>query len=171
MQIRPTTIEDIAWITHFWVEFWGDSRMVVHGRVFTPEEVSGFSAWEGEKLLGLITLSFQGESCEVITLDSLFQMRGVGSALLSAAADSARKNGCRRLFLVTTNDNLHALAFYQKRGFRLCGLRAGAVDKARLIKPEIPWIGENDIPIHDELELEFDLRRYLDVELMEPDIE
>jgi ribosomal protein S18 acetylase RimI-like enzyme len=56
---------------------------------------------------------------------------------------------------VTTNDNVDALRFYQRRGFRLAALRAGAVEDARArLKPEIPWTGADGIELRDELELE-----------------
>ena len=56
--------------------------------------------------------------------------------------------------MVTTNDNLDALRFYQRRGFRLDRLRPGAVDVSRdTLKPEIPRTGEHGIPLRDEVEL------------------
>lgn len=55
--------------------------------------------------------------------------------------------------MVTTNDNLRALALYQRRGFRLVALRCGAVDDARRRKTSIPEVGDGGIPLHDELEL------------------
>jgi len=59
---------------------------------------------------------------------------------------------------VTTNDNLAALALYQKAGWRLSALRPGAVDATRRMqKPGIPEIGEHGIPLRDELELSLDL--------------
>jgi hypothetical protein len=65
------------------------------------------------------------------------------------------KPAAARLFLITTNDNTHALRFYQRRGLRLCALRPGAVDEARrTLKPEIGEIGNDGIPIHDEVELD-----------------
>ncbi|MFE9956784.1 hypothetical protein [Micromonospora sp. NPDC005299] len=36
----------------------------------------------------------------------------------------------------------------------LVGVDAGAVDRARAVKPSIPYLGEDDIPLHDELRLE-----------------
>lgn len=59
-----------------------------------------------------------------------------------------------RIWLITTNDNLNALGFYQKRGFRIKAVYPGAVDEARRIKPEIPLAASNGIPIRDEIELE-----------------
>lgn len=75
--------------------------------------------------------------------------------LLDALLEAARRGGCRRLWLITTNDNLNALRFYQRRGWRLVAVHAGAVDEARKVKPQISVIGEDGIPIHDEIELEF----------------
>jgi hypothetical protein len=70
----------------------------------------------------------------------------------------AAERGCRRLWLVTTNDNLHALGFYQRRGLRLCALHAGSLDRDRALKPELPEVNpDNRIPMRDLLELELDL--------------
>jgi ribosomal protein S18 acetylase RimI-like enzyme len=80
--------------------------------------------------------------------------RGVGSLLLAGAEAAMRAAGVRRAWLVTTNDNLAALALYQKAGWRLVAVRAGAIDELRRsLKPSIPAVGEHGIPIRDELEL------------------
>ena len=78
--------------------------------------------------------------------------------MIDEVLKEARQQNCQRLFLVTTNDNLHALGFYQRYGFELTCVRRGAVDEARKIKPGIPIIGMNDIPLHDEIELEMSLK-------------
>jgi ribosomal protein S18 acetylase RimI-like enzyme len=62
--------------------------------------------------------------------------------------------GCRRVWLITTNDNLEALGFYQKRGFVLAALHRNAMAETRRFKPNIPLIGMGGIPLRDELELE-----------------
>src|SRR5262245_37163503 len=81
--------------------------------------------------------------------------QGVGSALLEAVRAALREAGVRRAWLVTTNDNLDALGFYQRRGWQLSVLRPGAVDEARqTLKPTIGEVAANGIPIRDELELE-----------------
>jgi ribosomal protein S18 acetylase RimI-like enzyme len=82
----------------------------------------------------------------------------VGSGLLRLAEQVASERGCRRLWLITTNDNVDALRFYQRRGFRLAALHRGAVDDSRArLKPEIPTVGDHGIPLRDELELDKDL--------------
>jgi GNAT superfamily N-acetyltransferase len=93
----------------------------------------------------------------VLSLDSLREGRGVGTALLEMVKDAAREAGCDRIRLITTNDNLDALRFYQKRGFVLVALHRDAVTAARALKPSIPLLGDHGIPIRDELDLEFPL--------------
>lgn len=91
------------------------------------------------ELVGILTYEVVGAACEVTTLYVAGSWRGIGSALIEAAVDAARAAGCNRVWLVTTNDNVDALRFYQRRGFRLSELRAGAVDMSRAtLKPSIP---------------------------------
>lgn len=120
-------------------------------------ELPGLVAGLGEERAGLLTWSVQGDECEVVTIDSLIERRGVGRALLAAAAAEATAMGCRRLWLITTNDNLPALRFYQRLGWDLVALHRGAVDEARRLKPEIPHVGLDGIALRHELELELPL--------------
>jgi ribosomal protein S18 acetylase RimI-like enzyme len=114
-------------------------------------------AWSGGQLVGAATYVIEGDDCELLTLHAGTRFTGTGSALLAMVKELARDAGCRRLWLVTTNDNVDALRFYQRRGFRLAQLRPGAVDASRdMLKPEIPKLGEHDIPLRDELELVMD---------------
>ena len=88
-----------------------------------------------------------------MTLNALERRAGVGTILMEAAAVDARRLGCHEIRLTTTNDNLDAIRFYQRRGLRLVALRPGAVDRARLEKPEIPRVGDYGIPLRDEIDL------------------
>lgn len=56
--------------------------------------------------------------------------------------------------LITTNDNINAIRFYQKRGFDMARLFRNALEASRRLKPEIPLLGENDIPLRHEIEFE-----------------
>lgn len=128
--------------------------MIVRGRVYRPEQLEGFVIEDGDEWVGLITFASEGDECEVTSLDSLREGRGLGSMLIDKAIEEARLRGCRRLFLITTNDNLHALGFYQKRGFEIVAIYRGAVNESRKRKPSIPQVGMNGIPLRDEIELE-----------------
>jgi N-acetylglutamate synthase-like GNAT family acetyltransferase len=112
------------------------------------------------RLAGVLTYVLDGGACEILTLHASEPRGGAGTALIAAAERLAAERGCSRLWVLTTNDNLDALRFYQRRGFRLAELRAGAVDEARrTLKPEIPEDGEHGIPIRDELILEKEVAR------------
>jgi GNAT superfamily N-acetyltransferase len=138
-------------------ERWGADTVAAHGRLYRPADLPGFVALEGDEPIGLLTYRVEGDACEIVTIDSLVEGRGAGTALLAAVADGARRAGCRRLWLITTNDNLPALRFYEKRGFSLAAVHRGAVAESRKLKPEIPLLGLGGVPIRDELELEFEL--------------
>ena len=106
-------------------------------------------------LAGVLTWVLRGRSMEVLTLHAARQWAGAGTALVAAARRVAEASGARRLWLITTNDNVDALRFYQRRGFRLARVHAGAVDRSRAaLKPGIPEAGDHGIPLRDELELE-----------------
>ena len=155
--LRKLTPEDAPWVRAFWIEHWGSDLMVVHGQSFTSAGLPGFVVEANGQVLGLAIYRIEQDECELMSLDSLIEGQGIGAQLLQAVTVAAREAGLHRLYLSTTNDNLRALRFYQKRGFRLCALRPGAVMETRKLKPSIPLIGLDGIPIRDELELEKEL--------------
>jgi len=152
--LRRLTHNDLPRLRQFWVEHWDGEEMVIHGEVFRPEQLDGFVVEDDTEWVGLLTFFESNNGCEVTSLDSLREGQGVGTQLISAVVDEARKQNCKRVFLTTTNDNMHALRFYQKRGFELVAIRRGAVNEARKVKPSIPLTGNDSIPIRDEIELE-----------------
>lgn len=154
LQVRALNAEDRQWVEQTIKEDWGDPFVVAHGKVYHPQNLPGFVAILKGKRVGLLTYTFENESCEIITLNSTRPGIGIGSVLIQSVAQAARDANCKRLWLITTNDNLHALGFYQKRGFALVAIHRNAVDHARLLKPGIPLLGNDQIPLHDELELE-----------------
>ena len=135
-------------------------RVARRGELVDPLAHPSVLAWSGEDLTGVATYVIDGEDCELLTLHAATRLTGIGSALVQAVEDIARDAGCGRLWVVTTNDNVDALRFYQRRGFRLLLVRPGAVDHSReALKPEIPRSGAYDIALRDELELEMPLNR------------
>ncbi|HJP66575.1 MAG TPA: GNAT family N-acetyltransferase [Actinomycetota bacterium] len=156
--VRPTDERDRAWVEGFIKERWGGPAVVAHGLVSHPQEHDGFVAEDGDERVGLLTYRIDDEGdLEVMTIDSVFEHQGIGTALIDAATEEARRRGSSRMWLMTTNDNLDALRFYQRRGFQLVAVHPEAVERARDMKPEIPAIGRYGIPVRDELELELEL--------------
>ncbi|MBI3244405.1 MAG: GNAT family N-acetyltransferase [Chloroflexi bacterium] len=155
--IRPAAAADRPFLRAFMREHWGDEAMVDRERVFYPAENPAFIAEDGGEVAGVVTYDAQDGECEVTSLNSLRRGQGIGGALMDTVIAEAKKKDCKRVWLLTTNDNLVGLKFYQKRGFRLVALYPGAIDVARKLKPQISLIGESGIPIRDELELELKL--------------
>ena len=158
MEIRPLADADRGWVESLIVDRWGDSVVVGRGGVWKPAELPGFAAFDDGQCAGLVTYEIDGEACEIVTIDALEEGKGIGTALLEAVVGIARETGCTRVQLLTTNNNQRALAFYQKRGFRLVGLVPGAIDEERKRKPSIAEFDSAGLPIRDELHLELPLR-------------
>jgi ribosomal protein S18 acetylase RimI-like enzyme len=154
-EIQSISLADRAWIQARYKQRWGSNRVVSRGELYTVSELPGFIAWKAAERIGLLTYHVAGEELEIVTLDSFEPRQGVGTALLAATEELARKSGLRRIWLVTSNDNTPALRFYQRRGFHLAALHRDALRVSRRIKPEIPLTGLDEIPIRDEIELEY----------------
>jgi DNA-3-methyladenine glycosylase I len=149
--------EDRNWMAQFLDEHWGSTRIVSRGQVYLAHLLPGFIALNGDERVGLATYNIDGAACELVTYNSVLEGQGVGSALLDAVRTAAQEAGCARLWVITTNDNLHALRFYQKRGFQLKAVYPNALEESRKLKPEIPLFGSDGIPLRDEIELEMKL--------------
>jgi GNAT superfamily N-acetyltransferase len=157
IEIREKLISDQNWVTHLIKERWSSDIVIAHGVVYNPAVLPGYVAFCDSSPVGLLTYQIANHQCEIITIDSLQEQIGIGSALIEAVKTRAIRVGCVRLWVVTTNDNLHALGFYQKRGFQLAAVYKNVVERSRKVKPEIPLIGMHGIPIRDEIELEMNL--------------
>jgi GNAT superfamily N-acetyltransferase len=162
MHVRPINHHDpadLAFIREELVRHWGDAGIWSVGRRYQADELPGFIAideTEGDRRVGLVTYHIEegGYQSEIVTLSSRIEKQGVGAALLDAATSAITQAGCSRAFLRTTNDNIRALGFYQKRGWTLAALHKGCVEEARKRKAVIPLTGMHGIVIRDEIELE-----------------
>jgi ribosomal protein S18 acetylase RimI-like enzyme len=156
VDVRPLVDADRERAREWIRERWGSEEMAGHGELFSPAEHDGFvaGAWDG-----LITYRIAGGRCEITLIEADPQGHGVGSALLDAVVRVARSRGCGAVWLVTTNDNVHAQRWYEGRGFRVVEVRRGAIDRYRAtLKPSIPTHNpDNGVAITDEIELEMAL--------------
>ncbi len=154
-QILPITPDDAAWVRQLTIEEWAAPQVVAHGVIYEPERLPGFIALQGDTRVGLATYHITEADCELVTLNSRQPGLGIGTALIAAVQAAATQAGCQRVWLITTNDNTAALRFYQRRGFTLVAVHRNAIERSRMIKPSIPLIGDDGIPIRDEIELEW----------------
>ena len=154
IQIRPINKGDKGWVASLINEMWGSVKMVIRGIIYHVDELPGFIAIQEDEPVGLVTYFIEDGDCAIISLDSTIEGIGMGSVLIETMKNFAIEEGCRRLWLITTNDNTRALGFYQKRGFHLAAVYPDAMEESRRLIPEIPLTGHDDIPIRDEIELE-----------------
>jgi GNAT superfamily N-acetyltransferase len=147
--VRAAGASDRPWIATFLAGRWG-GQVLLRGELIDAATLPALVADDRQ---GLVTWRVAPPLAEIVTLDAVEPGRGIGSALIAALARQLRKLGARELRVTTTNDNLDALRFYQRRGFRLLALRPGAVEAGRRLKPSIPREGAYGIAIRDELEL------------------
>jgi ribosomal protein S18 acetylase RimI-like enzyme len=157
IDVRPLADDDRAWAVQ--VETgWSKPGVARLGELVDPTELPGLIAFLDGQRTGLASYAVRGEECELVTIRSLREGRGVGRALLDAVRDAAVAAGCTRLWLITTNDNLRALELYQRWGMEIIAFHRHAVTEARRhLKPSIPERGAHGIPIAHELELELRL--------------
>ncbi len=157
-EIRKVTGKDKDWVLEV-VRSWGADFVVSRGRKIFPAEIDGFLAVDerGNKV-GLVTFEIVDDQCEIVTLDAFVKFSGIGTALVEKVRETAHARGCRRLWLITTNDNLETIRFYQRRGFTLAAIHKNALSLSRQLKPSIPHVGQYNIPLRDEIEFEL----YLD---------
>ena len=140
------------------VEAWGGLTIAVHRELYDLSELPCFIAVsEADGPLGYCYYRFSGDECEIMALESFHEKMGVGFAMISAVRETALSHGCHRLYLQTTNDNIHAIGYYQRRGFTMCAVRFNELDYSRKLKPSIPLIGENGISLRHEIEFEMKL--------------
>lgn len=153
-EINPIETEDREWVLGV-IRGWGADFVVTRGRKVFAAELPGFIARTSEgNNVGLVTFEIAGDQCEIVTLDALEKFQGIGGALVEHVKTAARSAGCRRLWLITTNDNLDAFRFYQRRGFTIAAVHVNALEHSRRLKPSIPVIGAYGIPLRDEIEFE-----------------
>ena len=155
MRIQQINQQDRKAIDAFIERQWFSLQMVVHGESIDLSLADGWFACENDFILGLITYRIIDHEMEILSLDSIHERMGVGTALLNQAIAKAKESKCSKIKVITTNDNLYALRFYQKRGFNLVRIYRNAVDAARKLKPSIPLIGNDGIPLKHEIELEY----------------
>ena len=154
IHIREALADDRAWMRAAISREWATPLVVSRGVAHHADELPGLVAVEAGETVGLLTYRIEGPQLEVVTLQAFRRRTGVGRALLDAAKGVARRSGCSRLWLVTTNDNTPAQAFYLAVGMRMVAVHRGAVQRSRVLKPEIPAVGCNGVSIEDEVEFE-----------------
>ena len=142
------------WAVELIEKYWTSNEVISRGKIYDANLLPGLIAMEDNEPVGLITYHIVDNECEIVTLNTLIEGYGVGAQLIARVENVARAAGCKRLWLITTNDNFPAIGYYQRRGFLMVAVHRYAIDEARKLKPELPLYGIDSIPIRDEVEFE-----------------
>jgi len=153
--IRFATAEDSRWLEKFMDEHWGGLPLVIRGKKYYPSTLDGLIAENNKGIAGFLFYELRDKDCEIIVFEIFDKYKGTGTLMLDKLKEIATNKGCHRIYLMTTNDNLDALRFYQRRGFTICGIHVDSVKISRKIKPTIGMVGDHNIPLRDEIDLEF----------------
>ena len=152
--VRRVEDRDRAWIRQTVADAWGSPRVVSRGRVTEDASLlDGFVAEVDGRPAGLAMTHKDGDRLEVVALIAADKFQGVGTVLLRAVEEEAAQLGCRA-WLITMNDNLDAIRFYQRRGWDWVAFHRDAATETRRLKPELPEVGDHGIPLRHELEFE-----------------
>lgn len=153
--VREIEKSDRDWVRSFLREHFGSTRVVSRNILHQADQLPGFIGLYRGEPHALLTYCVMTDALEVVTLHAAIGERGLGSRLLAAARARARDLHCRRLWLITTNDNEPAIAFYTNLGMHLAAVHRGAIAESRKLKPEISRVGVGGRPIEDEIEFEW----------------
>ena len=152
--IKPISEKNRQQVMNFFIQHWGSSQMIISSGRYDCAMLDGYVYVEDATIIGLVTYVLHADSLELISLDSIQEGKGIGSRLMAEVEQFALEHSNIKIELITTNDNLQALKFYQKRGYRITHIFPNAVVEARKVKPTIPLIGNDGIPLLDELKLQ-----------------
>ncbi len=155
--VRPVTDHETAWRRSILEQGWGSTEVARLGQLIDATGLPGFVAELEGRRAGLATFALRSDGMEVVTIQSLVEGRGVGRALMDRLRSEAATAGARRLWLITTNDNVRAFEFYQRWGMDLVRVVPGGVKRSRRVKPGIPATAANGIELRHELEFELPL--------------
>lgn len=135
LQIRAITSDDSKWIKDIMGKSWGGLPLIIRGKKYYPTE--GIVAENDSGVAGFIFFEIQKTDCEIVVFEIFDKFKGTGTIMLNKLYDLAKDKKCKRIYLMTTNDNLDALRFYQRRGFSICGIHLDSIKISRKMKPSI----------------------------------
>jgi len=148
------------WVRNDLISQFGSEKIISIGKQYeNASTLAGFIAENENTFSGVLLYSISGNECELVYVHAIKPGNGVGKNLIAKLIETVKNKAIERLWVITTNDNLEALAFYQKQEFNLVKVYPNAMEKVRKIKPFVPMTGKNDIPLRDMIELEMKFKK------------
>lgn len=157
MEIRLTLLEEKKIVKELFIKEWNSDIMISKNQKHFVENLESIIAVVDKEIIGLLTFNIIDKQAEIVSLDSFNEGKGIGTKLLDFTLNYFKNLNLDRIWLITSNDNCHAIRFYQKRGWKMVNIHFNAIEEARLLKPQIPMFGYDGIPILHEIEFEYSL--------------
>jgi GNAT superfamily N-acetyltransferase len=155
MNVRPITAEDREWVTELISTAFGSVRVMSNDHLIEDASLlDGFAAEIDGRPVGCALINDVDGDVELVALVSTYRGAGVGSGLLESVVERGRRDGWKRLWLVTSNDNTDAIRLYQRSGWDWTEFKRDSITRARKLKPEIPELGNHGIPVRHEIHVE-----------------
>jgi ribosomal protein S18 acetylase RimI-like enzyme len=153
--VREAEPKDRERLEELALHFWGETEVECFDSVYDVLQLPALVAEMGSEVAGFLSYAVEHERVNLVMLNVLpeYQGRGRGEALLEEAIESARRNGLKRVIVATSNDDLPALGFYQRRGFVITEVVPGRILEHHGGEEE----GFAGIPVRDEMRLELSL--------------
>jgi ribosomal protein S18 acetylase RimI-like enzyme len=157
--VREATDSDRATARELFTRDFGRTKIVAYGEVMDIDQMPALVAVRYEDPSGALAYRLHGDALHIVALatDPMWQRSGVGGHLVAEAELIARRLNLRRLVVSTTNDNLPALYFYQRRGYRMTNF----VPNSIIMHTGQEVAGFAGIPVRDEVRLEKSLAEEL----------
>lgn len=151
--IREGEERDRPGITALFERDFGYTNIVSFGEEVVLAGAPALVAWMKGELAGALAYRLRPDTLLILALatDPMWQRSGVGGHLVAESEALARGRGLGSLRVSTTNDNLPALYFYQRRGFVVTEVVPGGL--LGHIKGTAA-VGFGGIPLRDEIRME-----------------
>ena len=154
--VKKASSQDRGEIKRLVQLFWGEQEQLTFGTTFKVSELPAYVAKKEDKIVGFVSFAELHDDLIVVALGIIpeYQGVGVGRRLVASAEKEARRLKKKRMLVSTSNDDLPALAFYQRLGFQIYEVKPNAVAEkhGKVLK------GIGNLPIRDELRLQKKVR-------------
>lgn len=149
--VRDARTSDRGAIEEICDRVWGETELDCFGRTFDVLACENVVAEVDGEFAGLISLAIDGGDLAIVMLSVYpdYQGAGAGAALIERALARGAAMLLPLVKVATTNDDIPALYFYQRHGFVIYEIGAGAaVDHHGAVTS-----GFAGIPVRDEVRL------------------
>lgn len=138
MRVRDLEDRDRPWLRQLVEDAWSLPVVTPTGAYNDPTGFDGVVAELDGEIAGAVTYrADDDDAVEIVTVNATVRRRGVATALMTGVRERAAAAGARRAWLITTDENAGAVAFYEAIGMRRARTHENFVEVVRAQKPDV----------------------------------